>query len=61
MNVITKVSALIVRLTKKNYSKDNRNIWAILWKQKLWNYTQSDLPTPDQDNVITLANSDEKL
>ena len=36
----TKVTSLIPRLTENNYAEWNRNIRAVLRKQKLWKYTQ---------------------
>ena len=38
----TKVTSLIPRLTENNYAEWNRNIRAVLRKQKLWKYTQSE-------------------
>ena len=37
----TKVTSIIPRLTENNYAEWNRNIRAVLRKQKLWKYIQS--------------------
>ena len=60
LNVTTKVSSPIPRLTEKNYSGWNRNIQTTLQKKRLWKYTQSEFPAVDKDNVVTLADLNEK-
>ncbi len=60
LNVTTKISSPIPRLTEKNYSGWNQNIQTTLQKQKLWKYTQSEFPAVDKDNVVTLVDLNEK-
>lgn len=48
METISKINSLVPRLTEKNYNEWNRNIRAVLRKNKLWKYTQSEFSKAEQ-------------
>ena len=61
MDVVTKITSLFPWLENKNYNKWNRNIWAILRKNKLWQYIQSEFPKADKDNLLSQSQWDDKV
>ena len=60
MDAVTKITSLVPRLEEKNYNEWNRNIRAILRKNKLWKYTQSEFPKADKDNLLSQSEWDDK-
>ena len=52
MDTVTKITSLVPRLKEKNYNEWNRNIRAILQKNKLWKYIQSDFSKADKGNCL---------
>ena len=61
MDAVTKITSLVPRLEEKNYNEWNRNIRAILRKNKLWKYTQSEFPKADKENALAQSEWDDKV